>query len=492
MGSHEVNFHKMPKINFHSLPRLTLFIGKDRLTGSGHGVTHHYAGTGQPSGDVRLGSADDVDAAVSAARAALPGWRSMDPTARRNIMLRAAALLVDRIDRLAFLSTVDTGLTQATVRAAVMTAAEWLIYYAGWIDKAVGQLVPTDHGALDYVRYEPYGVIGIIVPSNSPVSGMILGPVLAAGNCAVLKPSELTPYTMAEYAQVYLDAGLPTGVLNVVPGDAIAGEALVRHCGIDKIHFTGSGVVGAKVASIAAGLLKPSSLELGGKSANLVFSDANLDLAADLAMRAIVRQSGQSCVAGTRILVHESIADELLEKTISRTQQQKIGNPMAADSIVGPVITAVSCARILSVIDQAVAQGQGQLALGGHRVGGKLSGGYFISPTIFSDVRNDSAIAVEETFGPVISFIRFRNDDEAVALANASKFGLAAYIQTTDLGRAHRTAEQLDVGNVWINGTRGIVPGGPFGGAKQSGFGRLGGLNGLREFSRSKNTWIGL
>ena len=474
------------------LPQSILLIGNRRVAGSGERATHRYAGTGELTGEFRLASAGDADAAVAAARAALPTWRAMEPAARRNILLRAAALLLERKDRLATLSTIDTGLTQDTVRAANVGAHEWLTYYAGWIDKAGAALVPTGPLALDYVRYEPYGVVGVIIPSNSAVSGMILGPVLAAGNCVVLKPSELTPYTAVEYAQLFLDAGMPSGVINVVPGDAAAGDALVRHPGVDKIHFTGSGTIGAQIASVAAGLLKPVSLELGGKSANVVFADADLDTAADVAMRAVIRLSGQSCVAGTRIIVHDSIADDLLARTIARTRKQKIGDPMAFDSVVGPLITEAACARICAAIERAVGERHGTLALGGHRLGNELAGGYFISPTIFADVDNASPIAQHETFGPVISFIRFRDDDEAIVLANGTRFGLAAYIQTSNLRRAHRTAERLDAGAVWINGTQGILAGGPFGGVKQSGFGRLGGIAGLHEFCRPKNVWVGL
>ncbi len=482
----------MQVIDTANLPRQALLIGKHRLVGSGEAAVHRYAATGESTGEVHLANAHDVDAAVAAARGALPVWRAMEPAARRQVLLRVAALLHERIERLAYLSTVDTGLTLGTVRGAIAAAAQWLSYYAGWIDKAEGRLIPTGGDSLDYVRYEPYGVIGIIVPSNSPISGMILGPVLAAGNCAVMKPSELTPYAMAEYGQIFLDAGMPPGVVNVVPGGVAAGDTLVRHPGVDKIHFTGSGVVGAKVSSIAASLLKPACLELGGKSANIVFADADLDVAADVAMRALVRQSGQSCVAGTRIIVHDSVADDLLARTISRTRTQKIGDPMDSATVVGPVMTQTACARICGIIEQANQQAHGRLALGGQRLGAEFAGGYFISPTIFADVRNDSPLAQEEIFGPVISFIRFTDDDEAVALANASKFGLAAYIQTSNLRTAHRAAAQIEAGNVWINGTQGILAAGPFGGTKQSGYGRLGGVDGLREFSRAKNVWIAL
>jgi acyl-CoA reductase-like NAD-dependent aldehyde dehydrogenase len=481
-------------VDISSLPHSNLLIGNERLSGSGELKTHFYAADGKPTGDVHLAGVDDVDAAVHAARMAMPAWRSMDPEARRQIILQAAQLLLERADRLAELATVDCGLTRASMHASVAVAAEWLTYYAGWIDKLGGQVVPTSSNAFDYVRLEPYGVIGVIIPWNGPISaaGMIIGPALAAGNCIVLKPSELTPYVVAEMAQTLTDAGLPAGVVNVVPGGAETGQALVRHPGIDKVHFTGSGKVAIKVLESAAALLKPCSLELGGKSANLVFADADLGIAADVTIRALVRQAGQSCVAGTRILVHESIADELLNRSVQLLSAIRVGDPMMESNEIGPVISFDACSRITGIIEHATTSGMGTLAFGGHRIEGELSGGYFIAPTIFADVDSTSPLAQEETFGPVISFIRFHDDDEAIAIANATDFGLAAYIQTTNLSRAHRVAQELDAGIVWVNGTRGIPAGGPFGGTKSSGFGRLGGEAGLLEFLQTKNVWIGL
>ncbi len=474
------------------LSRELVLIGSQRLQGSGELISRHYAGTGQLLHDVRMASVADVDAAIECAHAAFPQWRALAPAARRDLMLRSARLLTERADRLGRIAAMDAGLVAQSVRGFVHHAAEWLTYYAGWVDKDMGTTVPVGEDAMDYVRNEPYGVIGVISPSNSSVSAMILAPLLAAGNCAVVKPSEFTSNVTAEFLQVFLDAGMPAGVVNCVPGGAAVGEALVRHPKVAKVHFTGSCAVGVRVAALAGSLFKPVALELGGKSGNIIFPDADLGLAADLAMRALVRQSGQSCVAGTRVLVHESIADEVLERTVARTRAQKIGDPLSPDTAVGPIVSAVARDRIMGVIDLARSSESGRLALGGERLSGELAGGYFVAPTIFADVDNASPLAQEETFGPVISFLRFRTDDEAIALANASEFGLAAYIQTADLRRAHRTAAQLDVGTIWVNGAVGILAGGPFGGAKHSGFGRVGGRDGLREFTRPKNIWLGL
>jgi aldehyde dehydrogenase (NAD+) len=473
------------------LPSELVLIGDKRLKGSGDVVTRYYAGTGESTGDIHLAGKQDLDDAVAAARAAFPKWRALPASERRDMMLRAASILSSRADRLAQLAAVDAGLVADGARGMVRTAVEWLTYYAGWVDKAGMPTVPTDPYSLDYVRNEPYGVIGVISPANSSVSAMILAPLLAAGNCAVIKPSQFTAAVTAEYLQVFVDAGMPPGVVNSIPGGADIGDALVKHPDVNKIHFTGSCSVGAKVSALAATLHKSSGLELGGKSANIVFPDAPLDAAAELVMRALVRQSGQSCVAGTRIIVHESVAEDLLSRTIALTRSQKVGDPLASDTKVGPVVSAASCDRILSVITKARERGDGKVVLGGERLGGELAGGYFIAPTIFTDVDHKSPLAQQETFGPVISFITFRTDDEAVEIANDSEFGLAAYIQTTDLRRAHRTAAQLDVGTIWVNGAVGILAGTPFGGAKNSGLGRVGGFNGLLEFTQAKNIWVG-
>ncbi|KQT02774.1 aldehyde dehydrogenase family protein [Rhizobium sp. Leaf386] len=467
-----------------------LLIGKRRLTGSGEQVALHYPGDGRQTRVVNMASVQDVDAALESAKAAFPIWRSLAPSARRDIMLTAAQLLVERADRLAWTAAFDTGLTYTNVRGFVLHAAEWLRYYAGWIDKASAPMVPMTPGALDYVTLEPYGIVGVISPSNSTVSAMILAPVLAAGNCVVVKPSSFTAQVVAEYLQVFLDAGMPPGVVNSVPGDGLVGEAIITNPAVRKVHFTGSCGVGAKVAALSASLLKPSALELEGKSANIVFADADLDQAASVAMRAITRQAGQSCVAGTRILVHRSVAEQVITKTIDLTCKQRIGMPLSPDSAMGPVISAAARDRIMGVIGRTRDERQGKLVLGGHVLDQDFPGGYFISPTIFRDVDNASPIAQQETFGPVISFITFETDQDAIEIANASEFGLAAYIHTGSLGRAHTVAASLEVGTIWINGAAGILPGGPFGGVKNSGWGRVGGAYGLAEFSQPKNIWM--
>jgi acyl-CoA reductase-like NAD-dependent aldehyde dehydrogenase len=480
----------MPITTVEDISTDLLLIGDRRVKGSGECVTLYYPGTGLPTREANLASADDVARAADCAVAAFPKWHSLPPAARRDMMLRAAQLLAERAKRLARIASLDTGLTISNVEGFVLHAAEWLRYYAGWIDKFQGHTVPMPAGTLDYVSYDPFGVVGVISPSNSTVSAMILAPLLAAGNCAIIKPSQYTAQVVAEYLQVFLDAGMPPGVVNSVPGGAEVGEALIDHPAVRKVHFTGSCDVGAKVAARASLRMKPSAMELEGKSANIVFADADLNRAAGVAMRAITRQAGQSCVAGTRVLVHESVAADLLARTVEMTRKTVIGMPLAAESVMGPVLSAQARDRIMGVIDEAHDNNYGRLALGGTRLDADFPGGYFIAPTIFADVDNASPIAQQETFGPVISFITFSTDEEAAAIANASDFGLAAYIHSADLRRVHKTAEMLEVGTIWANGAAGILPGTPFGGAKDSGWGRVGGWAGLSEFTRTKNIWV--
>jgi aldehyde dehydrogenase (NAD+) len=482
----------MIAVNKELLSDELVLIGDRRSRGGGEEVARFYPGDGRLTRVVRMAGLDDVDAAVRRARIALPGWRDVPPPARRDLMLRAATLLIERMDRLATIGAIDAGLTVSGVREFVKHAAEWLIYYAGWVDKISPSHSPTGTDALDYVRQEPYGVIGVISPSNSAVSAMVLAPLLAAGNCAVVKPSEFTSNVGVEYLQVFIDAGFPPGVVNSVPGNGTVGEALARHTGIDKVHFTGSCSVGAKVGAMAALALKPTCMELGGKSANIVFDDADLDVAADLCMRALVRQSGQSCVAGTRVIVHESVSERLLDLTIHRTSERRIGDPLDPGTEVGPMVSKTSQQRILAAIERATREQFGRLVMGGGTLDTVPREGYFVQPTIFANVDNSSPLAREETFGPVISFIPFRSDEEAIELANDSNFGLAAYVQTSNLRRAHRAAIRLDAGTVWVNGAPGIIPGSPFGGSKASGYGRVGGEHGLLEFSRSKNVWLSI
>jgi acyl-CoA reductase-like NAD-dependent aldehyde dehydrogenase len=321
--------------------------------------------------------------------------------------------------------------------------------------------------------------------------GLTVAPVLAAGNALVLKPSELAPYAYLRFGELCLEAGLPPGTVNVVTGGAEAGTALVRHPGVAKVHFTGGAEVGRRVAALAAKHLTPIDLELGGKSANLVFPDADLERAVAVSVGAIVGGSGQTCITAGRMIVHDSVLDEVVELARAQLRACVIGDPFDPETTMGPVITEAARTRILGMVERAQAQGA-TLCAGGSPVGGELAGGYFIEPTVLSGLRPDSELAQTEVYGPVLGILTFSTEDEAVALANGTPYGLSSYIQTRELGRAHRVAARMQAGSVYINGRGGLAPGTPFGGYKESGYGRLGGQEGLMAFMQTKNVWISL
>jgi acyl-CoA reductase-like NAD-dependent aldehyde dehydrogenase len=333
-------------------------------------------------------------------------------------------------------------------------------------------------------------VVGAIVPWNGPMMGMgqKAVPALAAGNAVVVKPPEIAPFGALRFAELALEAGLPPGVLNVVVGGAAAGDALVRHRGIDKVSFTGGCATARLVMAAAAETPTPLTFELGGKSANIIFPDADLDVATSMAaMLGAVLLSGQGCALPTRLYVHDDVYDDVVDRFVSAIESVTVGDPFDPAVLMGPVVSERSCTRILGVIQRALDDGAGTLLTGGRRLHGALADGYFLAPTVFGDVDHDSSLAREEIFGPVLSVLRFHDEDEVVAKANDSDFGLSAYLHTGDASRAQRVARRLEVGTVIVNGFAAMSPGAPFGGVKQSGFGREGGRAGIEEFVRRKN-----
>lgn len=458
---------------------------------SGGHYSHHDPNTGRLQAEVALGGAAEITSAVDAATAAGPAWRAMPLEERAAILFRLADLLVANDPESALLNARDNGTPISTMRPGLY-AASWVRYYAGWVDKVDGHVVPVSNG-LDYVLPEPYGVIGAIVPWNGPMMGMgqKVAPALAAGNTVVAKPPEIAPFGALRFAELALEAGLPPGVLNVVTGGAEAGQALVRDRRVGKVSFTGGHVTARAVMIAAAETLKPLALELGGKSANIVFPDADLDTAAMLAVLfGVGVLSGQGCALPTRLYVHDDVYDDVVERLIAQTAAMAVGDPSDPASFMGPVVTEASCKRILGVIARAESEGSGRLLTGGTRMGGSLTDGYYVAPTIFGDVVHGSDLATNEVFGPVLSVLRFTDEDEVVAKANDSAFGLGAYLHTSDISRAHRVAGKLEAGMVIINGLPGMSPGAPFGGYKQSGFGREGGRWGIEEFLQQKNVFI--
>ncbi len=473
-----------------------MVVGDERRHRGDGGIhAHHDPATGLVQAEVGLGGPTDVDDAVAAARAAFPGWQATPPPERAAALLRLADLLEANGTEAAAINARDNGCPVSILDAGVYTA-NWARHYAGWVDKIEGRVIPMPMaGHLDYTRPEPYGVVAALVPWNGPMMGMghKAIPALAAGNTVVAKPPEIAPFGAIRFAELALEAGIPPGVVNVIPGGATTGEALVGHPGVDKVSFTGGVVAARKVMAAAAANLTPLCFELGGKSANIVFADADLDQACMIAgLLGAVMLSGQGCALPTRLYAHAEVFDEVVDRVVALTEGVAVGDPLDPATLMGPVVNEAACARIMGVIERAKAESGGRLVTGGRRLEGDLAGGYYIAPTVFADVDDDSDVARNEVFGPVLSVMRFTEEDDVLARANASHFGLGGYVFTRDLGRAHRMAERLEVGAVTVNAFPYLSPNAPFGGVKDSGFGREGGEDGLREFIRPKNVLIGL
>jgi aldehyde dehydrogenase (NAD+) len=475
------------------LPKVGLLAGPEwsyDLTGSV--ISHINPANGQVQDEITLAGPSEVDRAVQSARAAFRVWRAMKPSQRRDILGRWTALVKEQLPAHIELAALEGGrpVSQGS------DAHEWMAYYTGWADKLDGEVISGNPAAgINYAVPDPYGVVAVITPFNAPVeiAAMTAFPAIAAGNCVVLKPPEVTPYTSVLFASLALEAGLPPGVLNVVVGDASAGAALVSHPGVDKIAFTGSPTTARRIMQAAIPGLTPLMFELGGKSANIVFDDADLEAAAAFsAMLALVPGSGQACLLPTRLLVAQSVADRFTELLLATVETFRVGQPLDQETMMGPVISEASLRRILGIIAEARASKSGRMVAGGEQLGGDLSGGFFLAPTVFTDVDTDSRLAREEIFGPVLAISTFSSEREAIAKANDTRFGLAAYLQTRDVSRAHRVANELEAGYVCVNGFNNLPPGAPFGGTKESGFGREGGLAGLKEFVRPKTVFINL
>jgi acyl-CoA reductase-like NAD-dependent aldehyde dehydrogenase len=474
-----------------------MLIGGDWVSRTSAGTYDHiYAATGARNATIAMAGAAEVDRAVAAGWEAQREWMSFTVDRRRDLLLDLSDLVQERLDELTRLNVHDYAVPLAMSPAHPAQLVRFLRYYAGWVDKGLGQSAPVSGlPDVNLIEREPYGVVGVIIPWNGPmyVLGMVVAPALAAGNAVIVKPPELAPLSSLRFGELCLQAGLPAGLVNVLPGGAEGGDALVRHPRVRKIHFTGGGATAKLITRAAADNLTPVATELGGKSANLVFADADLQQAAFLsAMTGPIGQSGQSCACGSRILVEDRVYDEFVNCLVDVIEDARIGDPFDAATMVGPVVSAGACDRILGVIDEAVATGTGELLTGGKRLGGELADGYFIAPTVFGGVDNHSPLATIETFGPVVSVMRFNDEEEAIALANDTDFGLVAFVETTNLERAHRVARRLEAGTIWVNSPPDIVPTGPYGGHKQSGVGRAGGLEGLHEFLQVKTVRIGM
>lgn len=442
---------------------------------------------------VAEGGKEDVDLAVAAARRALndPSWSAMNPHDRTRLLLRIADLIDHHGEQLAEIETLDNGMPLATARHFVANSARCFRYYAGWPTKIYGETNPSTPDILNYTLREPVGVCGQIVPWNAPLSMAVwkIAPALACGNTTVLKPAEQTPLSALLLGQIIMEAGVPPGVVNVITGYGhSAGAALSEHPGVDKVAFTGSTEVGKRILRASASNLKRVTLELGGKSPNIIFPDADLDAALAASIGGFCQLAGQMCIASSRIFVQESIHDAFVERLSERVAALRIGDPFAPDTDMGPLVSREQFDRVSNYVDIGSREGA-VLKTGGERYG---KTGYFVRPTIFSGVSNAMRIAREEIFGPVTAVIPFRDEDDAIFQGNDTQFGLAAAVWTRDIGRAHRVARALDAGTVWINTYLMSDQASPFGGYKQSGIGREMGAASLDAYTQVKSVFAKL
>lgn len=452
--------------------------------------------TRAPWAVIARGNAQDVDKAVSAAHAAFTTgeWSTLTASQRGMLLHRLGDLVSREARNLAATEVQDNGKLFAEMHGQLAYIPQWFYYFGGLADKVAGSVLPIDKkGYFSFTRHEALGVVGVITPWNSPLLLLAwkLAPALAAGCTVVIKPSEFTSASTLEFARLFEEAGFPPGVVNVVTGfgDEV-GVPLVSHPLVRKISFTGSDATGRQIGAQTGRDLKRVSLELGGKSPNIVFSDANLGDAVNGVVAGIFAATGQTCIAGSRLLLQDEIYDAFVERLLALVATARMGDPMRADTQVGPVTTEQQYRKILGYIDIAMAEGAKLLTGGRKGASAECGSGRFIEPTIFGDVKNNMCIAQEEVFGPVLSIIRFTDEDHAIELANDSRFGLGAGVWTSDMARAIRMSERIQSGTVWINTYRAVSFMAPFGGFKDSGLGRENGAEAICEYLQTKTVWI--
>ena len=451
--------------------------------------------TATPWALIPRANAADVERAVASARAAFCGdWRKMNATARGAILRKLGDLIAAESDRLAEIESTDNGKLIAEMRGQLKYIPQWFYYFGGMADKLEGRVIPIDKpGVFNFTREEPLGVIAAITPWNSPLmlATWKLAPALAAGNTVVWKPSEYSSVSALEFGALFGKAGLPPGVVNIITGFGNeVGEPLITHRHVAKIAFTGGDKTGEHVYGLASKGIKKITLELGGKSANIVFDDADLDDAVKGVVSGIFAATGQTCIAGSRALIHRPIHDLFIEKLLALAKTARMGNPLDASTQVGPVTTKPQYEKVLDYI--RIAKEEGAVCrLGGEKATrAECGSGWFVEPTIFTGVSQEMRIAQEEVFGPVLSVIPFDDEDEAVRIANDTIYGLAAGVWTTSMRRALSMSERLEAGTVWVNTYRAVSYMSPFGGYKRSGIGRESGMEAIREYLQTKSVWI--
>ena len=473
-------------------PVVHLRIGRERRPiGTGGTFEHVNPATGRPDSEVPLAGKADIDDAVAVAHDAFMVWRETRPAERRERLNRLADLIEQHGDEFSRRGTLDNGTPISVTAGFGNFFAEWARYYAGWADKISSDWsgYHSKDGEISYSLAQPYGVIGVIITWNGILGSlaMKLPAALVAGNTVVVKPSELTPFSGELFADLVEEAGFPAGIVNVLPGAAEAGDALVANPLVKKVTFTGGPDTARKILRRCADSIKPVVLELGGKSANIIFDDADLLVACQRGtLRSVGQLSGQGCCLPTRMLVQDTIYDAAVATVAEIAGTISVGDPFDPRTSSGPVVNEAACHRILAMIERAKLDGA-RLVCGGNRLEGALAGGYFVEPTIFADVDPKSELAQKEVFGPVLAITPFGDEDEAIFIANCTQYELSAQVETTDLRRAHRLADELTAGQVLINGAMAVAPHRAFGGFGLSGYGKEGGRPGLDEFLQFKS-----